>query len=281
MSRFDTKMPAPNAVAVSSTTTFKVPIGRRYHALSLVGSATTFAVDDLSEIRVIANEQVIQRFTGADRNTMNQFLGRDAAGISAARFDLVIPFDRYGLLNREAEEESALNTGSRDEAGRAITSLSVEIDINATPTGTPRLEMYATQSEQLAGGPGLVPYIHKVTKDFASADIYDISDLPRGGRTNQFMDMVFMKPSAGTLENLQVFANDVKLFERTAEQNERRQRDGVRIPQGGWYVIDKTEHGYGGDPFDLRALNDWRIKLTASQAMSLKMYTHYLGGLGE
>lgn len=282
--RFDSKMPAPaTAPAAGSTTTFKLPIGRQFHSLSLLGFATAFTVAELEEIRLLANENVVQRFTGEDRNIMNLFDGRESAAISAGRFELVIPFDRYGLLDRIAEEETAINTGSIDpQTGRQISSLSLEVDLKATGiTGTPRLELNATQSEQRPGGPGLVPYIYKSTRDFAAADTYDISDLPRGQVNTQFLDKLFIKPSTGTLDTFQFLANDVKIFERTAERNERAQRDGVRVPQNGWYAFDRTEHGYGGDPFDLRGLQDFRLKLATSGAMSTRIYAHYIGGLAE
>ncbi len=169
-------MPAPNGVAASSTSTFKLPIGRRFHGLQLLGSSTgAFVVADLAEIRVLVNEKVIQRFSGDDRDAMNQFDGRDAAAIDANSFMLVLPFDRFGMLTKDAEEATALNTGSVDPTnGKSITALSVEIDIGAGAAGTLALTMYATQSERVDGGAGLVPYIHKVSTDFSSASDYDI-----------------------------------------------------------------------------------------------------------
>jgi len=265
MSRIDTKMPAPNGVAASSTSTFKLPIGRRYHGLQLIGSGTAFVPADLTEIRVLVNEKVIQRFSGDDRDAMNQFFGRDAASIDAGSFILVIPFDRYGMLTKDAEEATALNTGSVDPSnGKSISSLSLEVDIGAGATGTLSLTLYATQSERLDGGAGLVPYIQKVSTDFTSADNYDIPDMPRGGTSN-----------------LVVEADNYKLYERTNALNERLQRDGIRVPQAGWVVIDRTEHGYGGDPFDLRGLSDFRLKFTTSGALTLKRYGHFLGGLAD
>lgn len=283
MPRIDQRMPAAQSVVASQTTTFRLPIGRRYHALQLIGSGTAFAPSDLSEIRVLANNKVVQRYTGADRDMMNLFDGRHAAAIDAASFTLVLPFDRYGILTKAGEEETALNTGSVDpNSGKVINSLSVEIDIGAAPTGTLALDMYATTSEQLPGGPGTVPYIVKSIRDYAGAAEYDLSDLPRGGVTTQFIDKLFFKPSGGaTLENVRVLANSYKVFERTAALNERIQRDGIRVPQAGVYVIDRTEHGYGGDPFDLRGLDDWRGQFTTSGATSVTMYAHYLGGLGD
>lgn len=283
MPRIDQKMPTPAAVAAGSTATFRLPIGRRYHSLQLLGSATAITPTELTEIRVLANNKIIQRFSGADRDTMNQFDGREAAAISAAAFELVLPFDRYGILTKAGEEETALNTGSVDaNTGKSINSLSVEIDLASSGiTGTPALEMYATTSEQLPGGPGTVPHIRKSVRDFTSGAQYDIADLPRGGETTQFINRIFLKPSANTLDLFKIEANSYTLFERTTALNERAQRDGIRSPQAGWYGIDRTEHGYGGDPFDVRALDDWRLKLTTSGAMTLTVYTEYLGGIGD
>lgn len=283
--RIDTKMPAPaSSVAASSTITFRLPIGRRYHSLSLVGAGAglSFGINCLDEIRVLVNSKVIQRFSGNDRNAMNLFDGRDSATIDDDNFDLIIPFDRYGLLTKAGEEETALNTGSSDKDGRSINQLSLEVDIASSGfTGTPRLELSATQSESLPGGAGTIPYILKSTRDYSGADDYAISDFPRGGVSTQFIDKIFLKPSTSTLEDFLVEANQVKVFERTARRNERAQRDGIRIPQEGWYVIDRTEHGYGGDPFDLRSLDDWRLSFTTGAAMTLTSYVHYLGGLAD
>lgn len=284
MPRIDQKMPAPPSVAAGATTTFRLPIGRRYHSLQLLGSATTITVADLTELRVLLNNKIVQRFSGADRNSMNRFDGREDAAINAASFNLEIPFDRYGILTKAGEEETAINTGSTDpNSGKVINAFSIEIDLAGAGgiTGTPQLSMNATTSEALPNGPGSVPHILKSTRDFAAADQYDISDLPRGGVTTQFLDKLFLKPSTSTLDNFKVLANQTTLFERTAALNERKQTDGIRTPQAGWYVIDRTEHGYGGDPFDLRGLEDWRLQLETGAALTLTMYSHYIGGLGD
>jgi|GEM_PF-1323005 len=285
MSRIETKMPAPaSGVVAANTLTYRLPIGRRYHFLHLLGSGAglSFGIDCLTEIRVLVNSKIIQRFSGLHRNLWNLFLGMEDARIDDDTFNLVIPFDRYNLMTLAGEEETALNTGSADANGKSINQLSVEIDIAATGfTGQPRLDMYATQSENLPGGAGTIPYILKSTRDFASATTYAISELPRGGISTQFIDQLLLLPSTGTLDNFVVEANQVKLFERTAALNNRRQIDGVRVPQNGLYVIDRTEHGYGGDPFDVRGLQDWRVSLDTSVAMTLTMYTQYLGGLAD
>jgi hypothetical protein len=283
MPRVDQKMPAANSITAGGTITFRLPIGRRYHVMYLIGLGTLLTVADMTEIRILANGKVIQRFSGTHRDQMNQFDGRAAAVVSANAFNLPIPFDRFGILTRAGEEETALKTGTVDpQTGKVINALSVEIDTAATHAIT-SMDLYATTSETDAAnpGPGTVPYCLKSTRDFTSSTQYDIADLPRGGVTTQFIDRIFMIPSTGTLDTFKVLANQYTVFERTDALNRRAQLDGIRIPIAGQYVVDRTEHGYGGDPFDLRGLNDWRLQLTPSAALTLTAYTHYLGALGD
>lgn len=285
MGRINVRMPAPEGIGAGQTATFKLPIGRRYHALHLIGSAATsgFDVGDLSEIRVLANAKVIQRFTGAERNAMNVFDGRADAAVDSNNFILTIPFDRYALMTKAGEEETAINTGSVDAAtGKSINSFSIEIDVAASGfSGAPSLSMYADQSEALPGGPGTVPHILRSTRDFAGSGEYDISDLPRGGDTTRALDRIFFKPSANDISLVKVESDQYTIFERTKALNNRIQVDGIRVPQNGYYVLDRTEWAYGGDPIPLIGPQDFRYKVTLTGAATLTILSHYLGGLGD
>lgn len=281
--RIDVKMPAGEGIAAGQTATFKLPIGRRYHELQLVGSATAFVVANLSEIRVFANNKIIQRFSGAQRDLVNQFDGRAAADTSAAGFSLVIPFDRYFLNTVAADEETALNTGSLNEkTGEIINSLYLEVDLAAAGiTGTPVLELNATVSEALPGGPGTVLHIQRHLRDVAGAGDYDLVDLPRGGVTTAYLNRVFFDPSANSITRVKIEADQRILFDRKAALNRRIQADGVRVPQGDVFAIDRTEKGYGGDPLNLQGLQDYRYILTVDGAMTLTAITEYMGRLGD
>ena len=68
-------------------------------------------------------------------------------------------------------------------------------------------------------------------------------------------------------------------FERNPAENNLVQADGVRVPQTNWYVIDPTERGFGGESI-VSAVNDFRLKLTASAATNYTIYVDYLGALG-
>ena len=111
--RIEQRMPPFEGVAAGNTALIKLPIGRRFHSIFLIYSGVTLA--QMTEIRVMANGKVFQRFTATERDNMNQFIGQAAAaGI------LQIPFDRVGLKNREQEELTSVNTGVADAQGMLL-----------------------------------------------------------------------------------------------------------------------------------------------------------------
>lgn len=288
MARIEVRMPSAEGLAAGQTATFKLPIGRRYHEMQLdyvaTGAGAAFAVSDISEIRIFANGKVIHRYSGADRDKMNQFDGRSAATISATAGRLVIPFDRFNLKTLAGQEESALNTGidSPPMPGASyITSLYMEVDVAATAVGSLSMNMNATQSDRLAGGAGTIIHIQKHTRDPAGAGEFEISDLPRGTQTSQALNRIFFKPSANDISDVVIERNLYKIFERSKALNEYVQKDGVRTPQSGFIVIDKTERGIGGDPIALVGATDFRYRLTMTGAASLVIYSEYIGGLGD
>lgn len=271
MARIEVRIPNADGVAAGQTALFKIPATRRYHDLRLVYTGVTLS--QMTEIRVVANEQVIQRFSAADRDVMNQFDGRAAAaGI------LTIPFDRYFLNTRQADEETALNCGSYDDAGNGISSLTVEIDIAGAATA-PVLSMFASASESVPGGPGTIMRVSKYTRTAAGAGELQISDLPYNTPQVLGLNRVWIKPSANDISRIIVERATYNIWERSKSMNERIQTDGVRTPQNGWHVVDKTECGYGGDPIDVTGYSDFRYRLDMTGAASLTVYQEELGVL--
>jgi len=270
--RVERKLPAFEGVGANQTATLKVPIGVRYHRISLLYGGT-FTLANMTEIRVIVNGKVVQRFSGTDRDAMNQFDGLEAAaGI------LVLPFDRIGLKLYERETETAINTGSRnDQTGAEITNFTVEVDISGATA--PTLEGYATVSDALPGGPGSMLFIKKFTYAPAGAGDYEIADLPKGTSETLSYNRIWFKPDANNITYLKVERNGYISFERTSALNIRLQTDGVRVPQTGYYAIDTTEAGYGGQLVPLVGLDDFRLRLTVDGAMSLPTTVEYFGTL--
>ncbi len=279
--RIDVRMPdAPN-VGAGNTAVFKLPTARRFHELQLVVSGTGVDLGDLEEIRVIANEKITHRYTGAERDSMNQFDGRTAWNLSTNP-TLVIPFERYGMENSIAAQETALDTGPVVEGnGREIKALSLEIDLKSDAPGDLGLKLYATQSMSLGRGAGTVMHIDRSVRDAAGAGEYQFSDLPYGGVTSQALNRVFIKPSANDISLMKIDRDTYTIFERTKALNESIQKDGVRVPQSGYLVIDRTEKGFVGNRIDLRGVRDYRYKFTLTGAATLTFLSEYLGGLGD
>lgn len=269
----ETRLPPFEGVAPGQQALIKLPIGRRFHHLYLVYAGVTLA--QMTEIRVLANGKVFQRFTATERDKMNQFMG-----IAAANGILQIPFDRIGLLQRENRELTAVNTGVPDQAGFAINSFTVEIDIASGATA-PVLSMFATQSEPVAGGPGAMLNIRKDSRSIAGAGELEVSDYIYNKPVAQSLNAAYFVPSAGTINRVKVERNLYAIWERSTALNEKVQVDGVRTPVSGWWVLDTSERGYGGNNIGLKGVNDFRVIFDCSAAMTITSLMEYIGVLGQ
>ena len=281
MLKITRKLPNPEGVVAGGTATFRIPVGRRFHSLYLTYAydATDQNVADFEEIRVFLNGQVIQRFSGTERDKLNQFDGKPAStGV------LEIPFDRHDLKTASGEENTAINTGVADDQGRKVTNMYVEIDLNSGMTiGSSDLSLYSKESDAIAGGPGTIPYIRREIRSPSGADTdYQISDFVNPGVNAPdkiALNRITFIPSTGSLSNLRIDRNNYDIFDRTDALNRVIQTTGVRVPQAGYYMIDPSENGRGGDPIELYGMTDFRYRLNVSAAMNLTCISEYLGVL--
>lgn len=271
--RIEQPMPPFEGVSAGNTALIKLPVGRRFHALFLEYSGVTLA--QMTEIRIMANGKVFQRFSATERDTMNQFIG-----MAAANGILEIPFDRKGLKIREQEELTAVNTNVPDAQGNRISSFTVEIDIDPA-AAAPKLEMSATQSEAVPGGPGLMLNIRKDSRSPAGAGIYEISDFQYNTPTTQALNRIYFVPDAGNVSKIEIERDLYSIWKRKKALNEKVQIDGERVPQAGWWVIDTTELGYGANNIGLRGVQDYRYRLDVDQAMNVTAISEYIGVLGQ
>lgn len=271
MARVSLRMPDANTTTPGATAIFKLPVGMRYHELSLEFSGITLA--QMSEIRLVANGKPIHRYTGVMRNVINMHDGRTDAGTTGI---LTIPLDRHKLKTRAAEEESAPNTG----LNMPIRSLQLEIDMSANATA-PVFKLTAEQSENSADYTGKVIHNLYFPRSTMGAGEAQVSDLMFGTLISQALNRVFIKPSAGTISKAQIERDGRIIFDRSAALNNAIMTEGLRTPQAGYYVIDRTERGYGGDPLVLIGANDFRYRLTCSAAAELGFQCEYIGVLGD
>lgn len=276
------KMPSGEGIAAGSTATFRIPVGLRFHALYLMFNynAASLNLSHFTEIRLFINGSVAQRYSATERDALNRFDYFPAATNGV----LTIPFDRTSLLTVVETERTAINTGVADEAGRLINSMYLEIDIAAGATVVPSdLSLYAKQSDAVAGGPGIIPYIRRETRVVAGADSdFQISDLVNPGVNAPdkiALSRVTFVPSANAITTLQIDRNQYKIFERPDALNRVIQQNGVRNPIAGYYTIDTAENGQGADVIQLYNMTDYRYRLGVTGAASLTCISEYFGVL--
>ena len=270
------KIPSPEGIAAGQTATWKLPIGPQFMELQLAFSGVTLA--QMTEIRILATGRPFQTFSAADRNTMNMFDGMADAADDGV---LILPFTRRGLKTGVGEWETGVTTGVADQAGRRIDSLNVEIDI-AAGASAPSIEMTASITSPRPSGPGTLLHIARYRRNLSGVGQFDISDLPKGTPTTIALNRTWFKEEGvETVERLEVERDGRSLWRRNANLNARIQADHVRVPQAGWFVLDKTERGYGGDPITLQGYNDFRFMVDTSGAQSLTIYQETMGVLGQ
>ncbi|MEG9862957.1 MAG: major capsid protein P2 [Flavobacteriales bacterium] len=262
------RMPSFESVSGGATATLRMPIGLTYHQLLINYSGITLA--QMDEIRLIANGQLVRRYTSGEQlDNINQFQGRAAAnGI------LIFDFERYGLNTRAARELTAFGTGVEQDPQR-VTTLTLEIDINSAAT-SPVLSAEAIQSN--ATVLGAINLVRNFSYNAPSVGEYEISDLPKGNLINQ------ARFENANISKIKVERNNYIIFERSKAENDLIQSDGKRVPTAAAYVIDPTEVGDGAEGLATRnvqgqVVQDLRFVLTMSAAGDVPLCVDYIGGL--
>lgn len=277
MSRIHVRLPDFDGVSAGQTARARIPVGRRYHSLFLAFAGLA-AFANIEQIRLYANGQEIHRYSAVQLDALNQFDG--LASASGTSGTLTIPLDRKSLRTVRAEEETALNTGSADDNGIAITSVELEVDIAAAATA-PTLSLSALVSDTLPGGPGTVRHIRPISFTIGGAGEFNVDTFPYGGVQTMMLNRVSFVPSANDISKIIIERNSRIIFERSKALNDLILTDSDRVPQSGYIIVDRTEDGRGGDPIDLTNATDFRFRLTTTGAMTLVGIFEYLGLLGD
>lgn len=263
------KMPSWEGVAAGQTATIRLPVGLRFHKLITEYSGLTLA--DMDEIRVIANGKTIMRYNGGDvLDSINQFDGR-----AAANGVLTIDFERYGLRTRAGSELTVIDTTR--EAADQISTLTVEMDINSAATAPVLRAPKAIQSGAAGGESRLLKHVRIFGYDPAGSGEYEISDLPKMGAINR---VIFHSPDAA-INAIKLQRDNYDVFDRTTDENEVLQADGVRVPQTGFYVVDFTEEGNSQDFLTVAGARDVRFRLDMAGAGHVDVIVEYIDRLGS
>ena len=257
-------MPSPEGVAPGQTATFRLPIGRTYHSLLLAYTGITLA--QMLEIRIVANGQVIRRYSGGGvkADTINKFLS-----LAAAAGILRLDFDRMGMRLKDGEEYTSFGTGYAGDP-TPVTTLTLEIDIDAAAIA-PAFTLKAIQSEPRPFG--LVSMLREFSYNAAGVGEYEIVDLPKGS----VIGKIFI--ASANVTKLKIEKDGFVVFERTKAENELVQADGYRTPQAGYYVYDPSENGFAGEALPTMNVQDLRIIVTMSAPGAIPLTVEYISPL--
>ena len=288
MSILTRKLPTFTGVSPGQTATCEVPSGYAYHSFFMRlkdgDQSATLNPSDISEIRLVANGQVIQRWSGDDLDAANKFDGFPAYNWSGQAFNQYIALTcvRNHLKTRASQEATALPFGALNDP-RPITSLLIEVDLDS---GTPQncaIEGYALVSARpdLGGVPATLKMVRKFQYSPTAAGEFDIANLPRIGAISR----IFFAEQAGGatgIKDIIVQADSVEIWNRTDYLNRTiiKAYD-WRVVQDRFFAIDTTEQGNGNDFWDISGVSDFRLKLNMTGAKDLNCIVEYLAPLGS
>lgn len=266
-------MPALNGVGASQTATLNLPIGLTYHGVLFTLGGTTMGLSEIDEMRVNANGRNIQTITGgADWDIMNRF-----DGMAGADTQLYLNFERYGLDTIAARELSVIGTGfpQNNDRGSAqynptpLSTLQIEIDI-ASGASAPTISAKALQSSPRPLG--MIKHLRKFIYSPSASGDFEVSDLPKG----LLIDKMYIKTANGNIDDLRIDRDNFRVFDRTQNENNLFQIDGVRVPITEWYFFDPSEGGDGTAAMST-LVNDLRFIFNMSASDTLTIYVSYLG----
>lgn len=264
------RLPGAN-VAAGAQSSFRMPLGRKYHQILFAYSGVTLA--QMTNIEVRMNGVAFQSFRdGTELETISKFLGLPVtAGV------MVLDFERMGLLSGPNRYATAVDTTPPADSANGITPFTFEVvmDIDAAALA-PALNVWAVTSP---GNPSQTLRPLRKIRDFSTAvsstGNFEISDVVR---SNLIEGMAF-DMSTVTFDNLIVEIGQVKVIDAPVAQINHLQDRGIRVPQANWQFVDFSYAGFGDRALNAAGAQDFRIKLNATATGQLPYKVFYLGEL--
>lgn len=279
MSKTFRPMPAVNGVAAGSIATLLCPIGLTYHGILFTMGGTTFDLSLITEIRVKGNGRDIYTVSGSDLDLLNLYEGRS----ESSETQFYLDFERYGLEifggsnaidALGGRELTAIGTGLDPNQTKSLelSTLQIELDISSSAVA-PTLTAKALQAPPRSLG--FLKKRRKFVYNPGGAVEFEISDLPRG----DLIDKIYIKSAGDKITRVKLERDNFLAFDRSVDENDLMQLDGVRVPQPSMFVVDPSENGRGDEAYVTGNVNDFRLKITVSAADTLTIYVDYLGSL--
>ncbi len=281
----------PNQAAIQ---TLQVPITAAWNFLEFYLVTANLTISMVQELRLKIGGEVIQRWFGPDLDAALQYDKRPAFGVDGIltiplrRMGLrsgldVIDFDKKVFLSGEGRDlayESSLNCGSAGGGFRAITDVSIELDLINTGA-QPGIGVYARVTPPIPGGPGPVYRVDKQSKTVSNGQIV-ITKAEMGlDALRAFLNRIqLVYFPGGTADNWQLrYGTNDWWTIGEALLIRAQTEDGLRVPQAGMDFLDFQEEGFGDTMLDLTASNS-DLLLQFQGTATAGLLTYYLHSLG-
>lgn len=275
-------------VAAGTTARVALPMGSTFLDSEIEFTGVTLA--EMTEIRVLINQDVRHRYSGTELDKVLQYNGFPNATATTPGF-LTVPYGRFGLKTLGNEVITALQTGDTDpETGQVITSIEIEIDIAGT-AAAPNFTLYNNTSSPVGQGPGLILSYYRQTIPWNFDGEIEVDDLlTRNGMRSDPRRLAvsrhYLFIDKTKLERIRVRRNQYDIYDHSVASQEREAGRNGFVPQSGLFVIDPLARGYGGNPFDVASpdLRDYRLVLKniAGQTITnLTVLTEFVGRVAQ
>ncbi len=288
---------APSTVGSQTVT---MDVNGAWNHLEWFLALTNLTAANIQQLRVKVGGVLIQRWNGTD---LDAYLQYDKVTASAVNSVLVVPFRRLALRgaftlidfdakkytdgsSRFQEYESSLNVGSIDPTtGRAISNVSLEVDLINTGVSQPAIALYSRCTAPIPGGAGPCLRVDQQYKTLANGSVsLTKAEMGLDALRNFVSRMVFALPAGASISNAQLRygTNDWWVFPSNVLA-QAQQMDGLHIsPVNNQLILDFQEEGFGDTALDVSdPSSDLALFFTISGLTAATSVPYYMVTLGQ
>ncbi len=270
------KLPNVAGVGASQTFTVSIPVGaKEIEKIGLDYSGTTVAKADITNLELKVDAQPIQQFkTISHLEMMSAYYGMAVNG-----GEIVLP--QFAEWMNSAAQAAKFNLGLSDVSVMQLTG-----DIGAAAVA-PAIAAWSVETQapaanglsvEQANRLGVFRRVRNFSYQLSGAGTTEIDNIPR----EDILMALHLIQSANVITNVEVWANDSKVWDASAARAERVVERMGRTAQAGCYHVDFSLQNELGTQLVLSGLNDFRLKVTHSGSATLVLYSEtmssYKGG---
>lgn len=254
--------PFVNVVA-GQKATLQLPIGVTYHGILL--GLTNVTKAQLDRIVVRTNKKIHVDITGSHLDAMNTYKG----GAVDAGF-ILIDFTEHQAKDALSEFAGSIGTGE------GVTSLTVEVDINAAAVN-PAISSWSMVSSASALSGNIAALVPQ-SLAISGAGTWDL-ELPHGPGSAHVLKRVWL--FGANITSVEAKKNGLEIHKLPATANEFLQEHYEGTPPANCYCVDFVAGNHvAGEALTTRDAQDLRLKITTSGAVTVTYYLDSFVDLG-